>query len=181
MAQKQYKSYIAMKCKLKRGSKLHGCLKPYSALTTLLFDTFLKNNGYISSKDYNNSRAKIVGKNYSDWIHELKEAHVLVQFKTEGSKGADFIRFSAGPLIVEYINAEKSKTREIAIVTDVPSKAEFETLKADAAELKARMNCVEEAVKELKEASKPPDTKEKQELRKVATDKLAKLAKIEAN
>jgi hypothetical protein len=175
MAQKQYKNYIAMKCKLKRSSKLHSSLKPYSALTTLLFDTFLKNNGYISSKDYNNSRAKIVGKNYSDWIHELKEAHVLVQFKTEGnSKGSDFIRFSAGPLIVEYINAEKSKTREIAVVTDVPSKAEFE-------ELKARMCKVEEAVQDLHDASKPPDDKRKQEIRKNATERLAKLALVNSN
>lgn len=181
MAQKQYKNYIAMKCKLKRSSQLHSCLKPYSALTTLLFDTFLKHNGYLSSKDYNSSRAKISGKNYSDWIHELKEAHILVQFKTEGSRGSDFIRFSAGPLIVEYINAEKSKTREIAVVTDVPSKADFETLKADAAELKARMCKVEEAVQDLKEASEPPDTEDKKVRRKVATDRLTKLAKIEAN
>jgi hypothetical protein len=181
MAQVKYTNYDVMKQKLKRSSKLYECLKPYASLSTLLFDTFLRNNGYLSSKDYYGSKFEIPGKNYSDWIHELKEARVIVQYKLDGNRGADFIRFSAGPLIVEYINEEKSKTREIALVDDVPSKAEFETLKADAAELKARMNCVEEAVKELKEASKPPDTKEKQELRKVATDKLAKLAKIEAN
>lgn len=141
----------------------------------MLFDTFIKNNGYLSSKDYYDSKFEVPGKTYTDWIHELKEARVLVQYKTEGnSKGSDFIRFSAGPLIVEYINAEKSKTREIAVVTDVPSKAEFE-------ELKARMCKVEEAVQELHDASKPPDDSRKQEIRKNATERLAKLALVNSN
>ena len=170
-----------MKCRLQRSCKLHPCLKQYGGLATILFDTFLKNNGYLSSKDYYDSKFEVPGKTYTDWIHELKEARVLVQYKTDGnSKGSDFIRFSAGPLIVEYINAEKTKTREVALVSEValasevPSKAEFE-------ELKARMCKVEEAVQELKEASEPPDTEDKKVRRKVATDKLTKLALVNSN
>lgn len=175
MAQKQYQSYMAMKCKLQRNSKTHSCLTHYAALTTALLDTFLRNNGYLSSKDYYGSKFEVTGKSYSDWIQELKDARVLVQYKSEGNKGADFIRFSAGPLIVDYINSEKVKTREIALADDVPSKADFEALKADSAELKARMCKVEEAVQELKLASEPPDTEDKKVRRKVATEKLTKL------
>ncbi len=174
MAQVKYTNYDVMKQKLKRSSKLYECLKPYASLSTLLFDTFLKNNGYLSSKDYYGSKFEIRGKTYSDWIHELKEARVVVQYKTEGNKGADFIRFAAGPLVVEYINAEKGKTKEIAAVDDVPSKAEFE-------ELKARMGRVEEAVQELQEASAPTDTEEKKNRRQVATDRLSKFALAKPN
>jgi hypothetical protein len=188
MAQKQYKSYMAMKCKLQRSSKLNSSLKHYAALTTALFDTFLKNNGYLSSKDYYGSKFEVAGKKYSDWIHELKEARVLIQYKSDGNKGADFIRFSAGPLIVDYINAEKVKTREIALADDVPSKAEFEALKTEAAELKsdsqemkARMNKIEETVSELKSAMEPPDTQDKQKRRKMAADKLTQLALVKSN
>mgnify|MGYP003375676296 CR=1 FL=1 len=172
--QKKYKSYAALRDKLKRSSIQYPVLKQYASLATLFLDTFIETNGYLASKNYYGSKVEIAGKSYSEWIHELKIAGVVVPYKTEGSKGSDFIRFSAGPLIVEYINAEKTKTREIALVSEValasevPSKAEFE-------ELKARMCKVEEAVQDLKEASEPPDTEDKKVRRKVATDRLTKL------
>ena len=119
MAQKQYKNYLPMKCKLQRICKVHPCLKQYGALTTLLFDTFLKNNGYLSSKDYYGSKFEVQGKNYTEWIHELKEARVIVQYKSDGNKKSDFIRFAAGPLISEYINAEKLKANEIATKSEL--------------------------------------------------------------
>lgn len=187
MAQKSYRNYGALKQKLLRYSKTYPCLSKPAALTTLLFDTFIKNNGFLASKDYYGSKVEIQGTNYTQWINELKEARVLVQYKAEGNKGSDFIHFAAGPAIAEYINAEKMNTKElafkeeVALLADVPSKAEFDALKADAAELKARMCKVEETVAELKIAMEPPDTVEKQNRRKAAAERLTQLTLIKSN
>lgn len=181
MAHKRFKMQKAMAEKLRRNKGRFPCLDSSDALATLLLETFINNNGYLSSKAYYRTKFEVSGKTYSDWIHDLKEAHVLAQYKTDGNRGSDYIRFSAGSLIVEYINAEKTKTKEIPTIDDVPSKAEFEALKADSADLKARMCKIEETVTELKSAMEPPDTAEKQHRRKKAAERLTQLALVKSN
>lgn len=152
MAQIQYKSYFSMRAKIRRNVKKYPCLKQYASLTTLLLDTFIKNNGYLASKQYYGSRFEVPGKTYTTWINELKEALVIEQFKTEGNAKSDFIRFSAGPLIVEYINLEKVKSKEIATVDDVFPRVE---------QLEERVSLLETAVKSMIEEYDPPVTEEK--------------------
>lgn len=194
MAHIRFKMHKSIACKLRRNKNKFPCLNSCEALATLLLNAFINNNGYISSKDYYGSKFEVPGKTYMQWIHELKEARAIVQFKSEGNKKSDFIRFSPGPLIIEYINAEKLKTKEMAtldlvpLIENVPTKAEFDELKAEAielkvetAELRARMCKVEETVSELQAAMEPPDTDEKQRRRKAATERLTQLTLIKSN
>lgn len=119
MAHKRFKMQKSMAEKLRRCKAKFPCLESSDSLATLLLETFLSNNGYLSSKYYYGTKFEVPGKTYSDWIHELKEARALVQYKSEGNRKSDFIRYSAGPLIAQYINAEKFKAKEVASAEDV--------------------------------------------------------------
>jgi hypothetical protein len=119
MAHKRFKVHKSLAEKLRRIKAKFPCLESSDALATLLLETFLNNNGYLPSKCYYGTKFEIPGKTYTDWINELKEARALVQYKSEGNRKSDFIRYSAGPLISQYINAEKFKTKEIASSEDI--------------------------------------------------------------
>jgi len=91
-------------------------------------------------------------------------------------------RYLPGKRIKPYL--ETLKLKKFATVDQLQELDEKIASKADKSELnelKARMNRIEEAVHELKEASEPPDTEEKIGRRKIATDRLAKLALVKAN
>jgi hypothetical protein len=144
-----------------------------------VLDTAFKNNGYIPKEEYYGSSFEQPGMSYQDWILQLKRAGILAQYKDEDqpSEKADWIRFKPGPLTLPYVNKEKLHREEVASMRDVYDLEErLNSRKADRSELedlKARMNEIAEAVRDLQEASIPPDTLEKKQTREKAMAKIA--------
>ncbi len=156
MAQKVYKNHVGLRDKLKRLGKVHSVIgKSYSALSTLILDTALKNSGYIPKESYYGAVFEQPGLTYKDWIEQLKRAGVLAPFKDEDKamEKSDWIRFKPGPITLPYVNKEKTHQNEMASMRDVyESEARVDAKKADRSEvneLKERMAKFEEIARRL--------------------------------
>lgn len=154
MAQKKYQHHEALKQKLKRLSRLHPILKNYTSITTLLFDTFLENQGIMSSRCYYKTLFQEPGKNYTQWIDELKKAGLLEHVETSNPQKNDWVRYTPGLVTREYINKEKVLQKEIATRDEVPSKAEFNILKDELSNTKMELTDTKNRVTTIEESMK---------------------------
>ena len=152
MPQKKYINHIALRDKLKRLSKSEKVIgKSYSALATLVFDTSLKNNGFLRKEVYYGSSFEQPDMTYKDWIEQLKKAGIFEHFKDENLnfEKADWIRFKPGPVTLSYINKEKIASKEIVTKDEVLSKndaatkLELEAVKEKLAKTDERLSKVE--------------------------------------
>jgi hypothetical protein len=179
-----WKTHRAMRLKLLRMKLPHPGL-----LSTLLLESFLEKGGIIPSRVYYGSEHEVKGKKYQKWIDELVQAEVIEPFKSADSvrKGDDWVKFKPGKIIRDYINKEKSHQYEMASMMDLH---ELDQRKADRSELdetKAKLDAtsakldatnralaeIADAVRELQEASIPPDTPAKRKRREEATRRIA--------
>jgi hypothetical protein len=165
--------------KLMRMGKNHPvCAKSSAALATLLLDTSLKFKGFLGSEKYYGTIFEQPGVTYEAWIIQLKRAGLLEHYREEGqlAQKSDWIRYKAGPVMLQYIDEEKRYRDEVASMRDVYDLEErIESKKADRSELedlKVRMNEIAVAVRELQDASIPPDSAEKKHKRENAMAKI---------
>lgn len=155
MAQSKYKNWPALKMKLSRILKSHQFLsKNYSSLATLILDTFLENDGIISAKKYYGSPFEITGKNYTQWIDELRKIGIVEHVPVANPQKTDWIRYTPGPVTREYINREKIAQKEIATKDEVPSKAEFNVLKDELSHTKMELTDTKNRVTTIEESMK---------------------------
>lgn len=167
-----WKSHKALRCKLARLK-----IPNSGALSTLLLDTFLLNEGFIPSRLYYKSCFEIKNKNYTQWIEDLKKFGLIEHFKLESSNKSDWIRFKAGSVIRDYINKEKMLNDEIATVQELQnmenrSKEAFATKK----ELFEVKNQIQTLASQIKKLLEPPVTEEElEEMRKIQ-EKIAIIA-----
>ena len=176
----------------------------------LIFDTALKNSGYLPKESYYGSPFEQPGLTYKEWIAQLKRAGILASFKDEDqlSEKSDWIRFKPGPVTLPYVNKEKTHQNEIASMRDLhdgmqsiedrldkkkadrtdldetkrelsATNAKLEETNAKLQETNRALADIAEAVRELQDASIPPNTPEKEERRAKATRKIA--ARVHAN
>ncbi len=122
MPQSRYSCHVALRDKLKRLAKAHPVIgTSYSALATLIFDTSLKNRGYLPKESYYGTSFEQPGMTYSNWILKLKKAGIFAPFKEEDqlTDKSDWIRFKAGPVSLPYVNKEKEHQQEMASMSDL--------------------------------------------------------------
>jgi len=164
MAQKVYRSHVALKEKLKRLAKICPVIgKSYSALATLVLDTALKNSGYLPKESYYGSVFERPELTYKDWIEQLKRAGVFMPYKDEDKamEKSDWIRFRPGPISLPYINKEKAHQEEMASMRDL-HEAEARMSKKvarvadDVQDLKAQIHQINLLLAELKRLQAPP-------------------------
>lgn len=155
MPQIKFKTHIALRNKLQRLAKGNQYLgKSYSSLATLLLKTFLENDGILPAKVYYGSLFEIAGKNYTQWIDELRKIGILEHVPTANPQKTDWIRYTPGPVTRSYINKEKIAQKEIATKDEVPSKAEFNTLKDELSNTKMELTDTKNRVTTIEESMK---------------------------
>jgi hypothetical protein len=191
MPQVKYANHVALRDKIKRLSKADvSCLKSYSALATLCFDTALKNNGYLPKEAYYGTQFEKKGVTYKEWIEQLKKAGIFSSYKDEDKivEKSDWIRFRPGPVTLPYINKEKTQQEELASMRDLREvESRLDEKKADRSDLdetKARLEetskaiaKIADAVRDLQEAVLPPDSEEKKRRRERAIIEIARQSK----
>jgi hypothetical protein len=166
----------AMRIKLRRIGISHP-----ASLSTLILEAFIQNGGLLPAREYYGSEHEVKGKKYQQWVEDLRSLGIIEPYKADDleRKGADWIRFKPGKVIRNYINKEKAHQEEMASMRDLRDvESRMDAKKADRDEvqdLKARMNDIAEAVQKLQVASAPPDSIEKQEMRKEITNRLGQL------
>lgn len=155
MAQSKYKNWNALKLKLIRLSKSQPILSNGSStLATLLLDTFLENDGIIPARSYYGSSFEIKGKNYTQWIDELRKIGILEHVPVANPQKTDWIRYTPGPVTRVYVNKEKLAQKEVATKDEVPSKAEFNVLKDELSHTKMELTDTKNRVTTIEESMK---------------------------
>lgn len=191
MPQVKYANHVALRDKIKRLSPSHECcLKSYSALATLCFDTALKNNGYLRKEAYYGTQFEQKGVTYKEWIEQLKKAGIFASYREEDKavEKSDWIRFRPGPVTLPYINKEKTQQEELASMRELrevehrldekkADRSDVDETKAKLEETNKAMARIADAVRDLQVAVLPPDTEEKKRRRERAITEIARQCK----
>jgi hypothetical protein len=153
-------------------------------LSRLLLEAFLFEDGRIASETFIDAGVCERGK--FSIVRKKLQTEGFIFFNEDSLRHSKYI---AGRRIKPYLDT--LKTKFYATADQVKELDDKIALKADKSELKAvqavadelieRMGRIEETVRELKAASEPPDNEEKKNRRKVATDRLTKLALVNSN
>ena len=114
------------------------------ATSTLLLETFLEDGGRLkASKVY--SRELCEEAHFMVWRKLLIQKEWLVWSESQADKG----QYHPGKKLIPYINKEKIAQKEIVTKDEVPSKADFNTLKQELSDTKNRVTTIEESMKSV--------------------------------
>jgi hypothetical protein len=154
-------------------------IKRAGSTATFLLESFLENNGRILASQVV-ARGICEDGKFRDWRKVLIEKGWLIWSEAQDDKGQYF----CGKKLVPYINKEKIAQKELAtresvekVRSDLNSRIDTKADRSEVLELKAKMHEIADAVQKLQIASIPPDSEQKNKIRKEQTKVLADLTK----
>lgn len=136
---RKFHSYKALSESLRRAK-----IDKYGLVSTLLLEAFLENEGRVLAAQVVARGICEEGK-FREWRKELIDKEWIKWSETQMDKGQYF----PGKKIINYINKEKIASKEMATKDEVPSKAEFNTLKQELSDTKNRVTTIEDSMKKV--------------------------------
>ena len=136
---RKFKTYNALLQALRRNG-----VKDSGTTSTLLLEAFLENEGRLLASQVGALGLCEEGK-FREWRKELIDKEWIKWNEIQMDKGQYF----PGKKLINYINKEKLGQKEVATKDEVPSKAEFNTLKQELTDTKNRVTTIEESMKNV--------------------------------
>jgi hypothetical protein len=159
----------------------------------LLLELFLESGGKLYAQNVVN-RCLCKGGKFKEWRDEMVKKGWLEFRYDDARKNNNFSQHYPGKKLLNYINKEKILTKELVTSDqiipkeDIATKADLDR-KADKSELEEtrrqleathrKMQEIAAAVRELQEAMLPPDSPQKESVRKKSAQKIASLSTVQ--
>ena len=121
----------------------------WGTLATLLLDTFIENEGRLLSNRVVSLELCPEGL-FREWRKDLVEKGWLIWSEAQTDKG----QYYPGKKLIIYINKEKIASKEMATKDEVPSKAEFNTLKEELGHTKMELTDTKNRVTTIEDSMK---------------------------